>query len=79
MTEHKREILVDQLFSGDLIGVTIVTWYVPRRGWCLRLTETFEYMGVSGPRQTLYDSMSRGELLEVLLAVRENLSIGTEY
>lgn len=70
---------MDQLFSGDLIGVTIVTWYVPRKGWCLRLTETYEYMGIGGPKQTLYDELSRGELLDVLEAVRSQLSIGTEY
>lgn len=69
-----------QLISGDLVGVNLVTWRVPREGWSLRVIKTYEYEAPGAPTQELYDRLSRGELLDVLDAIRAELDIpGPEW
>lgn len=67
------------LFSGDLIGVNLVTWHTPRCGWSLRVQYHYEYAPAGAPTSELYNNLGRGELLDVLDALREELGTGTEY
>lgn len=69
----------ESMFSGDLIGVTFQCWLVPHDGWCLRVTRTYEYQAPGALQSEKYDRLSRGELLDVLDAVRAALDVGLEY
>ena len=66
---------MEKLFSGDLIAVNLVTWRVPREGWCLRVIRTYEYSLPGAPVNELYDHLSRGELLSILDSIREQLDL----
>jgi hypothetical protein len=68
-----------QLFSGDLVGAHLSVWWRRRKGWSVRVIRTYEYMGAGAAPSELYEELSRGELLDVLDALREQLSIGPEY
>jgi len=65
----------EQLISGDLVAANIVVWLVPGEGWSLRLMRTYEYSVGGAPEPELYNRLSRGELLDVWDAIREELDL----
>lgn len=69
----------DQLFRGALVGVTFHAHRVRREGWTLLVTRTWEFERKGALDNERYTGLTRGELLDVLDALRELLGVGSEF
>jgi hypothetical protein len=68
-----------QLPIGDLIGVTFTAFRVRREGWTLVVRRNWEWAPAGAPDEERYSALARGELLDVLDALRDQLGVGSEY
>jgi len=62
-----------------ITGVTIQAWQTRHHGWTAHVRYTYEFAPASAPGGEAYTDLSRGELLDLLDAVKESLEAGTEY
>lgn len=66
------------LFMGELVGVSLQGVLIPRVGWTVTVRRTWEYSRPGAPEVEHYDRLTRGEMLDVVDALRSQLDFGTE-
>jgi hypothetical protein len=71
--------MVEQPMFGTLVAASFVVVHIPRQGWNVTVRRTWDWSKPGAPEVEYYDRLSRGEMLDVLLALRELLDVGTEY
>jgi len=71
--------MVEQHLFGELLGVSFQAVSVPGKGWNLVVRRTWDWSAKGAPEVEQYDRLSRGELLDVMDALRDQLDLGTEY
>lgn len=69
----------EPLLLGPLVAVHWTTWLVRREGWSLLERRTYEFSPGGAPTETKYDRLTRGELLDLLDTLRQELDVGTEF
>jgi hypothetical protein len=68
-----------QLPIGTLVGVTFTAFRVRREGWTLVVRRNWEWAPAGAPDEEKYDRLTRGEMLDVLDQLRDQLDLGTEF
>lgn len=69
---------MERLF-GELMAVSLAAVHVERNGWNLTVRRTWDWSKPGAPETEIYEHLTRGELLDVLDAIRAQLELGTEY
>ncbi len=70
---------MDALVSDELVAVQLSVVHVRHAGWNVSVRRMWSWSKPGAPEVEVYDRLTRGELLDVLDAIRAQCDIGAEY
>lgn len=65
--------------AHQITGVSFNGWQTRHHGWTVQVRYTYEFAPASAPGGELYTDLTRGELLDLLEAIKGSLELGTEF
>lgn len=69
----------EQLFRGDLVGVTWTCFRVKREGFTVTVVRYWEHAPQGAQDVERYSRLTRGECVQLLDDLRLQFNAGTEY